>query len=178
MKQAPRQWFDTLSRHLQQAFNQSTTDPSLFLYNHNHIYLYLLIYINNILLIGNNQKAMQDLITNLHEPSHMKHLGHITTFLGIQTQHTNDTLNLTQNQYAMDILREFRMLTFKPLSTPSSYKPSSTPNYSLPFDNLTLYRQLIGSLQYLTLTRPEISHVVNQLCQNIHSPLQSHFQYL
>ncbi|XP_020689594.1 uncharacterized protein LOC110104707 [Dendrobium catenatum] len=70
------------------------------------------------------------------------------------------------------------MTTSKSVSTPIACKSSIQENSNTEFINPHLYRQLIGSLQYLTLTRPDIQFAVHQLCQHMQTPLNTHYESL
>ncbi|XP_028052956.1 uncharacterized protein LOC114257400 [Camellia sinensis] len=67
------------------------------------------------------------------------------------------------------------MTTYKPCNSPVSVKPSLAPDFALPFDQPELYRNIVGALQYLTITRPDLSFSVNQACQHMHAPTIAHF---
>ncbi|XP_038988075.1 uncharacterized mitochondrial protein AtMg00810-like [Phoenix dactylifera] len=108
----------------------------------------------------------------------MKDLGSCSHFLGITTTFTSAGVFLSQATYANTLLHRAGMLTCKPASSPLPLKlGASCPNDAL-FTSPELYRSLAGSLQYLTDTRPDISYVVNYLCQFMHSPKICHFQLL
>lgn len=87
---------------------------------------------------------------------------------------TPQGLVLSQYKYAMDLLVKAGMSNCRPCATPSSLRPESDID-SAPVSNLELYRSLVGSLQYLTLTKPEITFAVNSVCQHMHLPLESHY---
>ncbi|XP_020679499.1 uncharacterized protein LOC110097467 [Dendrobium catenatum] len=70
------------------------------------------------------------------------------------------------------------MATCKPLQNPVSSKPDHSPEALLPFFDPHMYRSIAGSLQYLTLTRPDLSYDVNLVCQHMHAPLNQHFKVL
>ncbi|XP_019184366.1 PREDICTED: uncharacterized protein LOC109179316 [Ipomoea nil] len=76
-----------------------------------------------------------------------------------------------------DILTRAGMSDCKPLATPAAVTQSATPSDHL-FDNPTQYRRLVGALQYLTITRSDLSFTVNQLCQFMHSPTDDHWGLL
>ncbi|XP_019179517.1 PREDICTED: uncharacterized protein LOC109174716 [Ipomoea nil] len=76
-----------------------------------------------------------------------------------------------------DILNRAGMMDCKPLATPASVTQPVTPSDE-PFDNPTQYRRLVGALQYLTITRPDLSFSVNRLCQFMHSPSSDHWGLL
>ncbi|PKU76601.1 Retrovirus-related Pol polyprotein from transposon TNT 1-94 [Dendrobium catenatum] len=179
LKQSPREWYATLSNHLQLfGFSISNADPSLFIYKSGSTKLYILIYVDDILLTGNSKPEINRLLASLHDKFKMRNLGPLANFLGIQTSHTSYGVLLHQQQYATRILERAGMHNSKPVATPLSCKTESSTNCSSEFPNPHLYRQLIGSLQYLTLTRPDIQFAVHRLSQHMHAPLNSNFDDL
>ncbi|PKU80138.1 Retrovirus-related Pol polyprotein from transposon TNT 1-94 [Dendrobium catenatum] len=179
LKQSPREWYSTLSTYLQSlGFDFSSSDPSLLIYNKNGVSMYFLVYVDDILLTGNCNTSIQNLLKNLSSKFTVRDLGTMSQFLGIQFIHTSYGLQLNQTRFAQTILSRAGMQNCKPISTPSQLKPSSKQTQSGAFSNPTLYRQLAGSLQYLTLTRPDISFAVNKVCQHMQNPLIIHFNDL
>lgn len=85
-------------------------------------------------------------------------------------------LQLSQSKYALALLSRTNMLEAKPCSTlvPAGSKLSTHDGEQLP--NPSSYRQIVGALQYLTMTRPELTYAVNQACQFMHSPTTTHLQ--
>ncbi|XP_034676416.1 uncharacterized mitochondrial protein AtMg00810-like [Vitis riparia] len=101
-------------------------------------------------------------------------LGPLSYFLGLEATTTFGDLFISKLKYARDILTRAQLLNNKPIHTPlvvSQHLSADGPLFSDP----TLYRSLIGTLQYLTITRPDISHVVNSVSQFLHSPTEDHF---
>ncbi|KAI0518782.1 hypothetical protein KFK09_006218 [Dendrobium nobile] len=179
LKPSPREWYATLSNHLQQfGFVISNADPSLLTYKSGSTRLYILIYVDDILLTGNSPSEIQRLLSCLQDRFQMRNLGSLAHFLGIQTSYTSYGVLLHQEQYAKRILDRAGMQNSKPVSTPISCKPDAHTACSTEFANPQLYRQLIGSLQYLTLTRPDIQFAVHQLSQHTQNPLISNFDAL
>ncbi|GAV56787.1 hypothetical protein CFOL_v3_00329, partial [Cephalotus follicularis] len=85
-------------------------------------------------------------------------------------------LFLSQSQYARDILTRAHLTALRPITTPISVKPSQVKAADTAFADQTQYRSLVGALQYLTLTRPNLSYAVNIVCQYMHAPTNLHFQ--
>ncbi|GAV65687.1 hypothetical protein CFOL_v3_09201, partial [Cephalotus follicularis] len=85
-------------------------------------------------------------------------------------------LFLSQSQYARDILQRSHFAALKPIATPMSVKSSQTEPIDTTLSNHTKYRSLVGTLQYLTLTRSVLSYAVNRVCQYMHKPTIAHFQ--
>jgi histone deacetylase 1/2 len=177
LKQAPRQWFERLqSALLHLGFISSKCDPSLFTYNSKGSTVYLLVYVDDIIITGNNTPLLQSLIKQLNQAFSLKHLGSLDYFLGIEVHSlSNGSLLLTQSKYIRDLLTRTNMLESAPVATPmqSTCKLSKTgsPALSDPF----MYRSVVGALQYATLTRPEISYSVNKVCQFMSHPLETHW---
>ena len=105
----------------------------------------------------------------------MKDLGNLHYFLGLKVTQSLQGLFLSQVKYARDILIRAELHDSKPIAT------SMVVSHHLTFDgplfhSPTIYRSLVGSLQYLTITRPDITHEVNSISQFMHAPRESHFQ--
>jgi len=85
---------------------------------------------------------------------------------------------LTQEQYASDILKRVNMQLCKPVKTPlnTTEKLSVTSGTRLGVEDSTRYRSIVGALQYLTLTRPDLSFSINKVCQFLHSPTTVHWE--
>jgi histone deacetylase 1/2 len=176
LKQAPRAWFQRFSDYLLElGFEESKADYSLFIYRDGNIFLFLLIYVDDILLTGNSSAHIDTLIGQLNKQFSMKDLGPLNYFLGIELQHTTLGLHLTQTKYVHDLLKRTQMEDAKPLSSPAvSGKRLSLHDGEL-LPDPTTYRSTVGALQYLTLTRPDISFSVNQVCKFMHKPTTAHW---
>ena len=106
----------------------------------------------------------------------MKDLGELHYFLGIEVKKNSDGLVLSQGKYAEDIIKRAGMNHNKSVSTPLSTvdKLSATKGEKLEPEDSTRYRSIVGALQYLTLTQPDISFAVNKVCQFLHAPTTLH----
>ncbi|PKU87980.1 Retrovirus-related Pol polyprotein from transposon TNT 1-94 [Dendrobium catenatum] len=171
LKQAPRQWFRKLTEFLLHfGFQFSRVDPSLLVYNRTTTQLYLLIYVDDLLLTGNDSSIINSLLQQLQANFDLKQLGQASLFLGIQITYTATGAFLHQSHYARDILIAAGLQDSKPASTPISPSGTRTAPLLKPYDNPTQFRQLAGSLHYLTVTRPDLSFAVNTICQTMHNP--------
>jgi hypothetical protein len=99
----------------------------------------------------------------------MKDLGPLKFFLGIQVRRTAYGFFLSQEQYASDILERSGMVNCKPASTPVDTKPKVSASAGASFSDPSLYRSIAGALQYLTITRPDLSYAVHQACLHMHA---------
>ncbi|KAJ9542144.1 hypothetical protein OSB04_028650 [Centaurea solstitialis] len=164
---APRAWFHRLSTFLiGSGFVCSKADPSLF---------YLLVYVDDLILTGNHDEVIQYFITKLHDAFAVKDLGRLNFFLGLEAIYTDTGLFLSQSKYAHDILQWANLLNAKPATTPLASNAAFVTSGDI-YDNPTHYRSLVGAIQYLTITRPDISYAVNQVSQFLQAPTHSHYQ--
>lgn len=157
------------------GFRGSRTDPSLFIYSNRGTLLYMLVYVDDIILTGNNQQAIDQVIHKLSNMFAVQDMGSLSYFLGIEITHQNGDLNLSQKKYIQDIIGRAGLSHSKPV--PSSITTSANLHLgdSSPFDDPVRYRQLVGALQYVTLSRPDITFAVNKVCQFMHSPTEHHW---
>ncbi|KAI0504692.1 hypothetical protein KFK09_015645 [Dendrobium nobile] len=179
LKQAPRQWYTTFTNHLiTTGFQHSKADPSLLIYRRQDTQIFLLVYVDDILITGNNEAAISDLLNKLNSQFTMKHLGIARHFLGISIQSTKDTYFLSQHAYALSLLQQTNLVKCNSLSNPSVTKEPShfQPDNTIP--DATMYRRITGGLQYLTITRPDIAHSINTLSQHMHDPTPVHLYLL
>jgi histone deacetylase 1/2 len=116
-------------------------------------------------------------LRKLHEEFALKDLGDLRYFLGIEVKKVENGIIMTQEKYATDLLKRVNMLSCKPMSTPlsTSEKLSAYVGDPLGPTDITRYRSIVGALQYLTLTRPDISFSVNKVCQYLHAPTTAHW---
>jgi hypothetical protein len=100
-------------------------------------------------------------------------MGTLHYFLGVQVDSLKHGLSLGQRKYALDILARAGMVKCKSSPTPmaSTYRLCATDGDFLDTEDATLYRRLVGGLQYLTLTHPDLSYSV----QYLHAPHSSHW---
>lgn len=106
----------------------------------------------------------------------MKDLGDLHFFLGIEAKRTSTALVLTQTKYTLDLLTRTHMQDSKPCPTPLASGSKLSAYDGAPLSDATEYRSLVGALQYLPLTRPDICYAVNQVCQFMHALTTVHLQ--
>ena len=139
-------------------------DSYLFIFQSSGTIIYLLLYVDDIIVIGNNSSQIAHLITTLSQVFELKDLGPLSYFLGIQISHTEYRITLNQTKYASDVLHRFHMENSKPTKTPCCPSFRLVPHSGVALSNPTEYRSMVGSLQYLTFTRLDLAFSVHQLC--------------
>ncbi|XP_040987785.1 uncharacterized mitochondrial protein AtMg00810-like, partial [Juglans microcarpa x Juglans regia] len=175
LKQAPRAWFQSFSTFLiHLGFSCSRADTSLFIYHQKSNIIYLLLYVDDIIITGNNSSLLDSFTCKLNSEFATKDLGSLSYFLGLEATPTSDGFFISQLKYARDILSRAQLLDSKPVHIPMVVSQHLSADGSL-FSDPTLYRSLVGALQYLTITQPDIAHAVNSVSQFLHAPTEDHF---
>ena len=177
LKQAPRAWFERFTTQLLHiGFCASTADGNLFILRHDSCIVFLLLHVDDIIITGNKSNFVTSIIKLLGMDFDLKDLGLLHYFLGLQIDYTSSGLFVHQTKYATDLIQKFGMTDCKPCKTPSSPNSHLLPNDNPLLSDPTSYRSLVGALQYLTFTRPDLSLAVQQACQHISSPTHNHLQ--
>jgi hypothetical protein len=176
LKQAPRCWFAKLAAALKNyGFKQSGSDYSLFTLHKDHVQLNVLVYVDDLIVSGNDISAIQSFKSYLSTCFYMKDLGLLRYFLGIEVARNSTGIFLCQRKYALDIISEVGLLGAKPAEIPldQNHRPSLVdgPLLSEP----EKYRRLVGRLIYLYVTRPELSYCVHMLAQFMQQPRLPHW---
>lgn len=176
LRQSPRAWFDKFSTFLLEfGFKCTHGDPSLFVYLHGADVIYLLLYVDDMLLTGNNDQLIQKLLVTLNRTFRMKDMGPVHYFLGIQVTAYDGGLFLCQEKYTKDLLETAGMAGCDATNTPLPLQLDRVLGQDTLFDQPTYFRSLAGKLQYFTLTRSDIQFAVNYVCQKMHAPTVADF---
>lgn len=147
LRQAPRCWFAKLSEALKKfGFTQCLSDYSLFTLEATDHRISVLIYIDDLIITGSSTAATENFKAYLSSCFHMKVLGPLKYFLGIEVARNSIGMYLCQRKYALDIITETGLLDAKPAASPLD------PNHRLALSQATLlphtdqYRRLLGRL--------------------------------
>jgi hypothetical protein len=133
----------------------------------------LLLYVDDLFLTG-EENLITDCKKKLTAKFEMKYLGLMHYFLGLEVWQSPEKIFLNQGKYAVEIMKRFDMLECKSMNTPMETKLKLLVDTSSELVDATLYRQIIGSLMYLTNTKPDICFVVNTLSQFLVEPRHFH----
>uniref|UniRef100_A0A2N9FJR4 Integrase catalytic domain-containing protein n=1 Tax=Fagus sylvatica TaxID=28930 RepID=A0A2N9FJR4_FAGSY len=176
LKQAPRAWFakfsSTISQH---GFSASSYDSALFFRRSDHGITLLLLYVDDMIITGDDVQGIQDLKRFLGQHFEMKDLGPLSYFLGLEVSSSSDGYYLTQAKYTSDLISRAGITDSKIVDTPIEYNNRLNIHDGEPLPDATLYRQLVGSLVYLTVTRPDISYAVHIVSQFMAAPRSLHY---
>ncbi|XP_071740727.1 uncharacterized mitochondrial protein AtMg00810-like [Rutidosis leptorrhynchoides] len=142
-----------------------------------NMFISLFVYVDDIVITGNDIDEIKRVKTFLNSKFLIKYPGVLKYFLGVEVLRNDENICISQRKYCLELLNDYSMLGSKPANTPIDLglcvvcSPSEKDNL---LSNITKYQKLFGRLIYLTLTRPDISFVVQILSQHMHAPLQSH----
>ena len=136
-------------------------DSALFLCRTDKCTILLLLYVNDMIITGDDLSGIQYLKDFLSQQFEMKDLGHLSYFLGLEITYSTNGLYITQAKYASELLSQAGLTESKTVDTPVELNVHLTPSGGKPLSNPSLYRHLVGSLVYLSITHPNISYVVH-----------------
>lgn len=177
LKQAPRAWNHTLKDALVSwGFQISQSNSSLYVLRRGQSLLLMLIYVDDVILTGNDGGLISEMIHLFESRFALKDLGPLSYFLGIKVNYLPSGIILTQSQYIEDLLHKVQLEHLSTAPTPSVLGKSLSLTDGTPLADPFLYRSTIGALQYLTNTRPDIAFIVNHLSQFLQKPTDVHWQ--
>ncbi|GKU98654.1 hypothetical protein SLEP1_g11628 [Rubroshorea leprosula] len=162
LRQAPRAWFDKFSTTISEfGFTSSPHDTALFIRKTNHGMFLLLLYVDDMIIIGDDVLGIYDLKQFLSHKFEMKDLAVLSYFLGLEVTSSNDGYLLSQTKNASDLISKVGLIDTKIVSTPLEPNIRLTPMDGSPLADATCYRQLVRSLIYLTTTQLDIAYAVH-----------------
>ena len=180
LKQSGRNWNFVLSEFFQKHdFKKSEIDPCLFYKYDGESKVYIVIWVDDIVLSVSRQREMESTKNLLKNKFHMKDLGPISYFLGIQFNQdpTTFTIDMCQEHYLKGVLARFNMADCRPKSTPCEVKLQAYENNDNEEDtegDTRRYREIVGSLVYaMTCSRPDLSWIVTKLSSHLNNPTKA-----
>lgn len=160
---------------IQFGFEQSYEDYSLFSYERHGVELQVLVYVDDLLICGNNSHMVRRFKEYLSKCFAMKDLGKLKYFLGIEVSRDPEGIFLLQRKYTLDIVAETGNLGSRPVSTPLEQNHQLAKSKAPSLADPTKYLRLMGRLIYLLNTRPELCYSVHLLSQFMQAPTEEHW---
>jgi hypothetical protein len=140
----------------------------MFIFRRGSDTVYLLLYINDIILAASSVELLHCTISTLQREFAMNDLGPLHHFLGITVERRPVGLFLHQRTYTLDILKRAVMADCKPCTTPVDLQAKLAGDSGPPVEDASQFQSIVGALQYLTFTRPDIAYAVQQICLDMH----------
>lgn len=177
LKQAPRAWFSRIEAHfISEGFQRCDSEQTLFTKRSKEGKIIIVsIYVDDLIFTGDDETMMSEFKNSMLREFDMTDLGKMRFFLGIEVLQKCDGIYICQKKYALDVLRRFGMIDCNSVSTPivPGFKVSKEGGRSV---DETYYKQLVGSLMYLTATRPDMMFITCLLSRYMAKPMEIHLQ--
>lgn len=177
LKQSPRAWFVRFTMTMKKCgYRQSNSDHTLFLKRQQNRVTCLVIYVDDMIITGNDDEEIINLKKQLSEEFEMKDLGLLKYFLGIEVLRSKGGIFISQRKYILDLLTETGLIDCKPADTPIAANHGLMIEQGAKSTNKEQYQRLVGKLIYLAHTRPDIAYVVGVISQFMHQPQKHHME--
>ncbi|GKC66279.1 putative ribonuclease H-like domain-containing protein, partial [Tanacetum coccineum] len=175
LHQAPRAWYATLSTFLlKNGYRRGTIDKTLFLKKDKHDIILVQVYVDDI-IFGSTKKSWCDEFEALMKSRfQMSSMGELTFFLGLQVKQKPNGIFISQDKYVDEILKKFDFANVKSASTPIETQKPLVKDEEASDVDVHLYRSMIGSLMYVTASRPDIMFAVCACSRFQVTPKTSH----
>ncbi|GJR27429.1 putative ribonuclease H-like domain-containing protein [Tanacetum coccineum] len=175
LHQALRAWYETLSTYLlDNGFQRGQIDKTVFIKRVKGYILLVQVYVDDIIFRSTKKSLCTEFEKLMHKKFQMSSMGELTFFLGLQVTQKDDGIFISQDKYVDEILKKFGFLTVKTASTPMETLKSLMKDENAEDVDVHLYRSMIGSLMYLTSSRPDIMFVVCACARFQVTPKVSH----
>lgn len=136
--------------------------------------LIISLYVDDLIITGNNEQLIEDFKNSMKKEFDMSDLGCMKYFLGVEVVQTAAGIFISQRKYANEILERFGMNHCKPVKSPIVPESRLVKDEEGTKVNSTNYKQMIGSLMYLTVTKPDLCYVVSLLACFMDAPTLLH----
>ncbi|GJS95429.1 putative ribonuclease H-like domain-containing protein [Tanacetum coccineum] len=154
-------WFETLSTYLlENGYRRGTIDKNLFIKKDKGDILLVQVYVDDIIFGSTKNSLCVEFEQMMHKKFQMSSIGELTFFLRLQVMQKDDGIFISQDKYMADILKKFDFVTVKTTSTPIETNKALLKDEEAEDVDVHLYRSMIGSLMYLTASRPNIMFAV------------------
>ncbi|KAI3813794.1 hypothetical protein L1987_18529 [Smallanthus sonchifolius] len=175
LHQAPRAWYETLSKHLlENGFTRGAIDQTFFKLKDEKDTIMVQIYVDDIIFGSTNPRLCKEFEEVMRSKFEMSSMGEMKFFLGLQVDQSESGILIHQEKYVKEILTKFKMADSHPVKTPVEVRHCLTPDVDGESVDPHLYRSMIGSLMYLTANRPDIMFAVCLCARFQANPKLSH----
>ncbi|KAI5334414.1 hypothetical protein L3X38_024547 [Prunus dulcis] len=175
LKQAPRAWYEEINSYFTKTgFYRSSSEATLYTKMSTSGILIVSLYVDDIIYTGSSKEMMAEFKNEMMRQYEVTDLGLLHHFLGLGVLQTDTCIFLHQKKYAKTLLDKFGLKDCKPVATPLAVNEKLSKMDRSDLADETLYRQMVGSLLYLTAARPYIIFVASLLARFMHNPTKKH----
>ena len=175
LKQPLRAWFGRFTKSMRSfGYHQSNSYQTLFLKKQHGKITAFIVYVDDMVVTGNEPDERKGLQSYLSSEFEMKDLGHLKYFLEIEVSRSDKGIFLSQRKYALDLLQETGMSACQPADTPVEEGLKLCVETNQVLVDKGRYQRLVGRLMYLAHTRPDLAYALSIVSQFMHNPGEQH----
>ena len=175
LKQAPRAWYERLTKYLiEKGYTRGGVDRTLFVKTEGQQLLVAQIYVDDIVFGGKSKQMVEQFVQQMQSEFEMSMVGELSFFLGFQIKQMHDSIFISQSKYAKNIVKKFGLEKVSHKKTPAATHLKLSKDEAGEAIDQSLYRSIIGSLLYLTASRPDIAYSVGACARYQANPKVSH----
>ncbi|CAL2254853.1 unnamed protein product [Prunus armeniaca] len=175
LKQAPRAWYDEIDAYFNKAgFKKSPSEATLYVKAEDSDVLIVSLYVDDIVYTGSSSQMIEEFRRDMMEHYEMTDLGVLHHFLGMGVIQSKQSIFLHQKKYGQKLVEKFGLKDCKIVATPLAMNEKLSKNDGSEAADEGEYRQIVGSLLYLTATRPDIMFAASLLARFMHNPTKKH----
>ena len=178
LKQSPRAWYSRINSYFKKCgFQKCPYEHTLYIKGDSQgKFMAVSLYVDDLIFTGNDEKMLSEFKHSMMAEFRMTDLGELHHFLGIEVHQSNEGIFISQESYAKEILKKFRMENANPVSTPCITGLKLSKEGEGKLVNSTMFRSLVGNLMYLTSTRPDIMYAVSLVSRFMQKPYSNHWE--
>nr|GEV89362.1 retrovirus-related Pol polyprotein from transposon TNT 1-94 [Tanacetum cinerariifolium] len=176
LKQVPRAWYDMLSSFLiSQDFSKGSVDPTMFIHRDSKELLLVQIYVDDIIFVASTHELCDLFAKIMCSKFKMSMMGKISFFLGLQFSQSPRGIFINQLKYALESLKKYDFDSCDPVDTPMVEKSKLDENKEGKTVGPSHYHRMIGTLLYLTASRPDLQFAIRMCARSKHIDIRFHF---
>ncbi|CAJ2633694.1 unnamed protein product [Trifolium pratense] len=177
LKQAPRAWNARIDKYFQDKnFIKCPYEHALYIKAQGGDILIVCLYVDDLIFTGNNPTMFEEFKKEMTKEFEMTDIGLMSYYLGIEVKQEDHGILITQEGYAKEVLKKFKMDDANPVSTPMECGIKLSKHGEGETVNPSLFKSLVGSLRYLTCTRPDILYAVGVVSRYMEHPRTTHLK--
>ncbi|KAH9667537.1 hypothetical protein KPL70_021079 [Citrus sinensis] len=177
LKQAPRAWNSRIDKYFQEkGFTKCPYEHALYVKKKDIDILIVCLYVDDLIFTRSNPSLFEEFKKVMIKEFEMTDIGLMTYYLGIKVKQKEEGIFISQESYAKEILKKFKMNDYKPISTPVECGVKLSKHDEGEDIDPTFFKSLVGSLRYLTCTRPDILYVIGLVSRYMENPKTTHFK--
>ncbi|KAG7565068.1 Zinc finger CCHC-type superfamily [Arabidopsis suecica] len=177
LKQAPRAWNTRIDKYFKEKdFIKCPYEHALYIKIQKDDILIACLYVDDLIFTGNNPSMFEEFKKEMTKEFEMTDIGLMSYYLGIEVKQEDNGIFITQEGYAKEVLKKFKMDDSNPVTTPMECGIKLSKNEEGEGMDPTTFKSLVGSLRYLTCTRPDILYAVGVVSRYMEHPTTTHFK--